>query len=114
MLLLILLLIIGSGLAYVSHYNFMPVSLHLGPYVVSDVPLFYVIIGSLVTGLLLSYVAYLINSLSASLALRAKDQELKRNQEEILDLTKRVHKLELENKKIKKEAGIEVEDTNAL
>ena len=114
MLILILLLVVGSALVYISKFNFMPVSVNLGMYVISDIPLFYVIVGSLVIGLVLSYVAYFVHSISTSLALRGKDNKIKKNKEEVLELTKRVHQLELENEKLKTSSGVEPEDRNAL
>lgn len=114
MLVLILLLVVGSILVYISKFNFMPVSVNLGLYAFSDIPLFYVIVGSLVIGLVLSYVVYLVHAISTSLALRGKDNKIKKNKNEVLELTKRVHQLELENEKLKHSPDVEPEDPNAL
>lgn len=114
MLILILFLIIGSGLVYISKFNFTPVSLNLGAYVLPDIPLFYVIIGSLVIGLILSYLVYLIRAISISFTLYGKNKEIKRDKDEILELTRRIHQLELENEKLKHLSGSEPEDPNAL
>ena len=114
MLILILLLVVGSILVYISKFNFMPVSVNLGLYAFSDIPLFYVIVGSLVTGLVLSYVVYLVHAISTSFTLRGKDNEIKKNKDEVLELTKRVHQLELENEKLGHDTGVEPEDSNAL
>jgi len=114
MLVLILLLVVGSLLVYISKYNFMPVSVNLGVYVLSNVPLFYVIIGSLVIGLALSYLINLVQSISTSFTMRGKDNEIKKEKGEVLELTKRVHQLELKNVKLEHESGTEPEDKNAL
>lgn len=114
MLILILLLVVGSILVYISKFNFMPVSVNLGMYAFSDIPLFYVIIGSMVTGLVLSYVVYFVHGISTSLVLRGKDKEIKKDKNEVLELTKRVHQLELENEKLKNGSSVEPEDKNAL
>lgn len=114
MLELILLLVVGSGLVYISKFNFVPVSVNLGMYTISDIPLFYVIVGSLVIGLVLSYLVYLINAISASFVLKGKDKEIKKYKDEVLELTRRVHQLELENEKIKNGTVLETVDTNAL
>lgn len=92
----------------------MPVTINLGLYTFSGIPLFYVIVGSLVVGLGLSYIIYLVHSISTALKLRGKDHEIKKDKDEILELTKRVHQLELENEKLKHSAKIEPEDPNAL
>src|SRR5690242_172805 len=114
MLIIILFLIIGSLLAYIAQYNLTLVSVNLGWYVFSDVPLFYVIIGSLVAGLLLGYLFYLIHSISTSLQFRGKNKEIKKNKNEVLELTKRVHKLEIENEKLKQSIENQPIDTKAL
>ena len=114
MLALILLLIVGSGLVYISKFNFMPVSVNLGVYAISDIPLFYVIVGFLVVGLVLAYVMHLVNAISNSFRFRGKDKEIKKNKAEVLELAKRVHQLELENEKIKNGTVAEIVDTNAL
>lgn len=114
MLILILFLIVGSVLAYVSQFNFTPVSVNLGLYSFSEVPLFYVMVGSLVVGLLLAYVMHLVYAISNSLKLRGKSKEIKRNKDEVLQLTKRVHQLEIENEKLKQASDLEPGDNLAL
>ncbi len=114
MLALILLLVVGSGLVYISKFNFTPVSVNLGVYTISNIPLFYVIVGSILIGLVLSYVAYLIQSISTSLTIRGKDKEIKRNKGEVLELTKNVHQLELANERQKNGEGVEPTDPNSL
>lgn len=114
MLILILFLIVGSILAYVSQYNFEPVSVNLGWYVFSQVPLFYVMVASLVTGLVLAYAMHLVHAFSNSMMLRAKENELKKNKGEIAELTKRVHQLEIQNDKLKAKTEAEPKDHLAL
>jgi hypothetical protein len=92
----------------------MPVTVNLWQYTISDVPLFYVIVGSILTGMLVSYLVYLIHVVTAALKLRGKDKELKKEKNEVLELTKRVHQLELENEKLKHESASVPEDSNAL
>jgi lipopolysaccharide assembly protein A len=114
MLVLILLLIVGSILVYISKFNFMPVSVNLGVYVISNIPLFYVIVGSLILGLVLSYLVYLVHAISTSFTIRGKDNQIKKNKDEVLELTKRVHQLELENEKLGHNHSVKSEDPNAL
>jgi len=111
---LILLLVVGSVLVYISKFNFMLVSVNLGQYILSDIPLFYVITGSFVAGLVLSYVVYFVHGISTSLTLRGKNKEIKKDKDEVLELTRRVHRLELENEKLKHSPSREPEDSNAL
>jgi lipopolysaccharide assembly protein A len=111
---LILLLVVGSVLVYISKFNFTPVTVNLGLYTFVDIPLFYVIVGSLVLGLVLSYIAYLVHAISNSLTMQGKDKEIKKSEAEILELSKRIHQLELENEKLQHGEGIKPQDPNAL
>lgn len=114
MLILILFLIIGSALVYISKFNFTPVTLNLGIGVFPDIPLFYVIVGSLLTGLVLSYLVYLIRLISTSFALHGKNKEIKKDKDEILELTRQVHQLELANEKLSHSSKNVPQDPNAL
>ncbi|MFA6390375.1 MAG: lipopolysaccharide assembly protein LapA domain-containing protein [Patescibacteria group bacterium] len=112
---LILFLIISSAIAYLAIRNSMLVVLHFGPYVFSDIPLFYIILGSLLFGLGLSYLFALIRSISTGFTLRGKDKKIKQGKSENVDLTKRIHQLELENERLKNNSAvIEPLDKNAL
>jgi len=113
MLNLIFLLLMGSALAYISKFNLAPISVNLGFYTISNVPLFYVIIGSLLIGLVISFLMQLLKNISNAFILRSKKKEIKTSQEEILELTKRIHQLELENEKLK-HTDAEISDPNAL
>ena len=115
MLTLILLLIAGGIMVYLAQNNLMLVPLYLGPYVFSDIPLFYIIIGSLVVGLTFAYVLYLTNAIAVSLKLRKKNNTIKETKSEVVELTKQIHKLELENERLKNNSTtIEPSDKNAL
>lgn len=115
MLILIFLLVVGSIMVYLAQNNLMLVPLHVGTYVFSDIPLFYIIIGSLLTGLGLAYLIYLFNSIFTAISMHGKDNTIKRGKSDIVDLTKRIHQLELENERLKNNSTvIEPQDSNAL
>lgn len=115
MLILILLLVIGVVMAYLAQNNLMLVTLHLGSYVFSGLPLFYVIVGSLLVGLVLAYLIYFVNSIFAAFTMHGKDNKIKQSNSEIVDLTKQIHQLELENERLKNNSTIiEPQDKNAL
>lgn len=93
----------------------MLVSVNLGFITFSDVPLFYVIAGALIIGLVLSYLVYRVQAISTFFEVRGKNNELKKDKEEILELTKRIHQLELEKEKMKNGSeDIKPTDQNAL
>ncbi len=111
---LILLLIGGSVIAYLSLQNTMLVSLHFLDYTIPNLPLYYVIIGSMLVGLLLSYIIYVVHTVVMRFNLLKKDKKIMQEKEQVAELTKRVHKLELENVRLKKENDDEGDDDNSL
>lgn len=115
MLILIALLVTGTAMAYLAQNNLTLVALHLGTLVIPAIPLFYVIIGSLLSGLGLAYLIYLVHSIFTAFTIHGKDKKIKQGNSDILDLTKRIHQLELENEHIKNNSTvIEPTDKNAL
>jgi uncharacterized sodium:solute symporter family permease YidK len=92
----------------------MLVSVNFGSFIINGIPLFYVIIGSILFGLILSYLVHLVNSISTSFTLRGKNNQIKKEKEEVLELTKRIHQLELENEKQKNGDILTPIDQNAL
>lgn len=99
--LLIVFLCFSVGMVYIAQNNLMPVSLHIGSYVFTDIPLFYVIIGSLLTGLGFAYLLHAVNAIITGFSLWGKDKTIRRGKGEIADLTKRILQLEQENKTLK-------------
>jgi len=112
---LILLLVVGAVMAYLAQNNSMLVTLRLGTSVLSGIPLFYIIIGSLLTGLGLAYLIYLVNSVFTAFSMHRKDTAIKHGKRDIVDLTKRIYQLELENERLKNDSTVdEPQDKNAL
>lgn len=101
MLRLIILLVFGSVMAYLSLENTLAVPVTLFGYTFPHVPLFFVIIGSMLGGILLAYVIHLVQSLFTALILRSKDKKIRDERNELAELTKKYHQLEIENAELK-------------
>lgn len=114
MFVLILMLVVGALLVYVSKFNFELVTVNLGWWVFKEVPLFYVICFSVLLGLGLSYLFYLVQEVVNTFLIRSKNRKIKQGEEEVLELTKRVHKLEIEKEKLGHEKQVVPEDINSL
>lgn len=111
MLILILFIVFGSIVAYLAQHNLMRVVLNVGPYTFSDIPLFYVIVGSILTGLLIGYIIYIIHTTLLNFKLRGKDKKIRESTDEVANLTKRIHQLELENAKLAKNSEEDEENS---
>lgn len=115
MITLILILIVGAVFVYLAQNNLTLVTLHVGATGITNIPLFYIIIGSLLTGLILAYLIHLVNAIFVAFSMHRKNTKIKQGKNTITDLTKRIHQLELENEKLKNDFTVdEPQDKNAL
>ena len=114
MLTLVITVILGLGFALFATQNTNPVSIYIGSNSISDIPLYLVILLSILLPLLVSGFIYLLRSLSSSLTLSEKEEDIKKTKQELAEVTKQAHKLELENTKLKAELGREDEDEDAI
>lgn len=111
---LIFFLIFGSGLTFFALQNTAHVSLSLFNQTYSDVPLFSVIIGSMLIGVLLSFLISMVNSIATSFTLRGKDKKIKETEKSLNEVTKKNHQLEIENEVLKKDNPAVTEDDKSL
>lgn len=105
--------IFGLALAYFATLNTGVTSLNLGGFTLESVPMYLVILIPPILALIVSYLISLIKDLSSNLTISEQKDEIKNLKNENAELIKRVHKLELENTKIKAENG-EAEDENSI
>ncbi len=78
----------------------MDVPIRFATYSIPGTPLYVVVIGSLLGGLVIGWIMYILHAFSTSLSRRGKEKEIKEAKKTIADLTKRIHELELENAKL--------------
>ncbi len=109
MLTLVITVAIAGAFALFATQNTASVSVNLGSSMV-DVPLYLVVIVPLLLGLLASYFIYIAYTLSLKLTISEQKDELKKFKEENAQLNKDVHKLELENTKLKSKNGKPVDE----
>lgn len=93
---LILAVILGALFAYFALENSATTFVSLGNYVFA-LPLYIVALGSLLSGIILSWLLSLGTTISAATALSTKDNQIKKSQQLITDLKNRIHDLELQN-----------------
>lgn len=114
MIAIIITVIFGLIFAYLATQNTTTISIYAWNYAIHGAPIYLVILLSLAIGLLLATLIYSLKSITTSLKLGSKDDQLKKARQEITDLTKEVHKLEIENTKLKAEMGHEDTDDDSL
>lgn len=111
---LIVLLILASGIAFFSQQNTMLVTVTFMQYTLPNLPLFYVMIASMLMGIFLAYVVNIHQSISAALIISEKTKKNKKLKQTLLELVKKNHQLELENVSLKKDTDKPTKDDRAL
>lgn len=102
---LIVLVVFGIGVAYFATQNTQPTSIVLANSPVSGIPLYLIVLGSLLLGFVVSWLISLVDVISSALKIHGKDSTIKDANKQVSELTKRVHQLELENERLKGESG---------
>jgi hypothetical protein len=72
-----------------------------------------VVVGALLIGLFLSWIISFINSITVGMAMRGKESKIKDYKKENNEYLKQIHKLELENARLKGETD-SLEDDKSL
>jgi uncharacterized integral membrane protein len=111
---LVLLLILASGIAFFSQQNTMLVTVSFLQYSVPNLPLFYVMIASMLVGIFLAYIVHIGQSISTALTISEKTKKNKKLKQTLLELVKKNHQLELENVRLKKDSDQSTSDDKAL
>ncbi|CAN5205246.1 hypothetical protein BH11PAT1_BH11PAT1_4780 [soil metagenome] len=107
---LIITILFGGIIAYFATQNTGAVSLTFLQTTIPGIPLYVVMIGSLLVGLFLSWMISLINGIATGVTLRGKDNKIKDYKKENVGLLKQVHQLELENSKLQADTDSSVDD----
>jgi uncharacterized integral membrane protein len=101
MLALLIAVIFGLAVGYFATQNITPVTIRVSEYAIEEVPLYVVIVGSMLVGLLIAWILYLARSLSSTITIYGKDSEVKKARHAAADLEHRVQELEIENARLK-------------
>jgi uncharacterized integral membrane protein len=103
MLSLIVMILFALAIAYFAIQNTLGVTLVIANNVITNVPLFAIVIGSVLLGVLISSVISGLNTLSAYMQLRGKDHVIQEDAKAIHLLQNQIHELEVENTRLKTE-----------
>lgn len=101
MVLLILLIIFGLGVAFFATQNTQPIILNAFDYRIPNVPVYMVVIISLLLGLFIGWLYNTLNAFGTFFALRGKEDVIHKNNKTIEELKSKLHDLEIENVRLK-------------
>lgn len=97
MLTIIVTLVVSLVVAFLATQNSTLVTLHLGSTVLADIPLFFVVLASILVGVGVSSVVSLINMIKTRMTIFGQKGELKKTYKTMGELQAQVAKLEDEN-----------------
>lgn len=98
---LIILVLFGIVVSYLAIQNTTLVTLRFAGYSFETVPLYLVILGSLLFGFLIAGVLSSIDSVFSAFKIRGKNTTISNSQKEIKNLKEEIRQLELENVELK-------------
>jgi biopolymer transport protein ExbB/TolQ len=98
---LILIVLVGLGIALFSQQNNQAVPLVIGNFFFPAVPVYMIVIFSLLFGLFVAWILSVMDFFSHSLLLRRKDGVINSAEKRVTELEDRVHKLETENAELR-------------
>ncbi len=111
---LILTIIFAVPIAIFATENTQRVSLKFLQYSFPNVPLYLVFLLVLLVGVAFSWILHLFGVVSLSWDIRKRTNILKDVRKENVELTKRLHKLEIENAELKTKYDVKSVDEKAL
>ena len=98
---LIIAVIAGIGTAYFATQNPIMVPITLASYHFLNIPLYMLVAGSLLFGLLIAWIISLFGALGNSFLFHKQNNRIQNDNKIIQDLTDKIHDLELENVRLK-------------
>lgn len=97
MLNIILILVLGLFIAFFAAQNSGATTVQLASYSFEGVPLYIVIVLSLLVGLIISWLLSLVDFISTSFTMFGKDRKINQTNKTVEELRNKVHRLEIEN-----------------
>jgi uncharacterized integral membrane protein len=98
---LILIVIVGLGIALFAQQNTANVPLTIGTFQFAAIPVYLVVISSLLFGLFIAWILSMMDFFSHSLSLRKKDRVIQNTEQRVATLEERIHQLETENAELR-------------
>lgn len=111
MLTLLVTVVLAIVFAVFATQNTGSTTINLGSYSFQNIPTYLIVLLPLLIGLSFSFVIHLLKSLTNKLTINKSKNEIKTLKDELAEVTKEVHKLELENTKLKAKTGEFDEDS---
>ena len=102
--------ILGLGIGYFALQNGTPVNIQLGELVFPEVPVYLIAVGSLILGILITSIFYLVRTVSA-MTIHGRHYQPTTDNKTVVALERRIHDLEIENTRLKASHDSHVRDS---
>ena len=106
--------LLSAGIAFFAIQNKDGVAIHIASYSFKDIPLYIVVLSSLLIGLIIGWVINIIKSFIANRRIYGKDAALRETKRLVAELTKRTHQLEIENEELRGRLKEEIVDEKTI
>lgn len=103
MLILLLVVLIGIFVALFATQNTALTSVSLLGVPIEDVPLYIVVLASMLLGVIVAWLISLVGSISSFFTIARKERAIKETQHTVADLEHKVHELEVENARLREQ-----------
>lgn len=114
MIALVLFIIFGLTFAYFATENTIPTAITLGGFQIIQIPVYVLVLVTFAFGLLTGGLFGVLRYLFYGRARKHDKDELHKSKQEVVTLTKQIHKLELENTRLRTKLGEENADDDSL
>lgn len=114
MITLVFVIFFGVIFSYFATINTGLININLGYYQLQNIPIYLTVLISAAIGMFLAAILHFLKYLSAYFTLGKKERDLKDTNKRIAELTRDLHKLELENTRLRSEKGKEDFDEESL
>ena len=112
-----LAIIFGLFFTVFAIQNTVPVTLVFGAFSLPFIPIYVIILGALLIGILLAWIFSAIDNVSTFFILNKKENTIRELKKTLSEVIRRVHQLEIEKDKLKKTSKLvqeDKEDENSL
>ena len=113
MLTLVVTIAIALILAVFATQNTGLTSLNFGKFVLSDIPIYLAVLVPLLVGVVVAFFLHIARDLSQRLTINEDKDRIRNLKQQLAEITKSAHKLELENIKLKSGKGLK-KDENSI
>lgn len=105
-------MLFALSIAYLAIQNTLGVTLVVANNVITNVPLYVVVLGAVIVGIIMSTIINGLDAVAAYRRLRGKDHIIQEDRKAIHDLEEKVKSLEVQNMQLKTETGFVEEDVH--